>query len=196
VVSGSSGSGKTSLLRELLAIDSRLGFSISYTTRKPRPYEVHGEHYVFVSLEEFQRLLQEGRLVEWVEQFGYYYGTSKDWLDQALTRDQDLIFDLEIHGAREFKRLYPEATFIFIMPPSWPELERRLRQRGSLPEAELRERLRQTQQDWQEVDWYDYLVVNDDFFDALNQLAAIVKACRCRTPYLWPQIKPRFQSKS
>ncbi|OPX20475.1 MAG: guanylate kinase [Desulfobacca sp. 4484_104] len=196
VVSGSSGSGKTSLLQALLATDSRLSFSISYTTRKPRPEEVHGQHYFFVSPEEFQRLLREGRMVEWVQQFGYYYGTSKDWIDQALSQEQDLVFDIEVHGARELKRLYPHATFIFIVPPSLAAVEHRLRQRGAIAEAELADRLRQTQQEWQEVEWYDYLVVNDDFSEALSRLAAIVKASRCRTPFIWPQIKSRFQLRS
>ncbi|MBW1916661.1 MAG: guanylate kinase [Deltaproteobacteria bacterium] len=196
VVSGSSGTGKTSLLQEVLAKDSRLRFSVSYTTRKPRPHEVHGQDYFFVSPDEFHRLVQQGRLIEWVEQFGHFYGTSKDWVDQALTQEQDIVFDIEIHGARQLKRLYPDETFIFILPPSLAELERRLRRRGDVPEAELQQRLQQARKELQEVEWYDYLVINDDFSEAVYLLQALVNASRCRTPLVWPKIKHRFQIQS
>lgn len=193
MISGSSGSGKTSLLQELLAGDSRLRFSVSYTTRKPRPHEVHGQDYFFVNPDEFQRLIRQGRLIEWVKQFGYYYGTSKDWVDQALGEGQDLVFDIEIHGARQLKGLYPDDTFVFILPPSLAELERRLRRRGDVSEAELQQRLQRAQRELQEVEWYDYAVVNDDFSQALSQLQAIVQASRSRTAWVWPQIRTRFQ---
>lgn len=192
VISGSSGCGKTSLLRKLLAADLALRFSISYTTRPPRPDEVNGRDYFFVSPEQFRQMLRQGRFIEWVEQFGHYYGTARDWVEQALTQGQDLVFDLEIQGARALKELYPHGTFIFILPPALPTLERRLRQRADVPEAELQERLHQTRKDLQELHWYDYLVINDEFSQALAQLRAIVVAARCRTGIVWPRVQQRF----
>ena len=139
-----------------------LRFSVSYTTRAPRPGEVDGKDYCFVREEDFQRLIREGLLVEYVEQFGHYYGTSRTWIDQALKGNQDILFDVEIHGAKALKEHFPQGNFIFILPPSLAVLEQRLRDRGSLPETELRQRLDRVRQEVQETPWYDYLIINDD----------------------------------
>ena len=127
VVTAPSGTGKTTLLKALLAADPRLQFSISYTTRPPRPEEIPGQDYFFVSLKEFERLRQEGALVEWVEQFGYAYGTSREWVLDTLKGGTDLVFDLDSRGARAFKKEFPQGTFIFVWPAgaacsrrSWP----------------------------------------------------------------------------
>ncbi len=193
VVTAPSGTGKTTLLKKLLAADPRLQFSISYTTRQPRPGEVPGRDYFFVTPEEFQRLKDQGRLAEWVEQFGYCYGTSRDWVQKTLTRDLDLIFDIETRGALSLKGVFPEATLVFILPPSLAALESRLRGRGDLEPAELARRLEQGRAELQEVPRYDYLVVNDDLETALSQLQAIVTAARCRASHLWPQLAPQFE---
>ncbi len=110
VVTAPSGTGKTTLLKKLLAADPRLKFSVSYTTRQPRPEETPGRDYFFVTPEEFHRLQDQGVLVEWVEQFGYWYGTSRDWVEQTLAQDLDLIFDIETRGARSLKAAFPEAV--------------------------------------------------------------------------------------
>jgi guanylate kinase len=192
VVTAPSGTGKTTLLKQLLALEPRLKFSISYTTRPPRRGEVPGRDYFFVSPREFQRLKDEGALVEWVEQFGYAYGTSRPWVEETLASGADVLFDIETRGARALKRAFPQGTFIFILPPDFAQLELRLKLRGGLSPAEFDRRLRQGRQELREVHWYDFVVVNDDLNTALEQLRAVVKAARCRTSHLWPELKTRF----
>jgi guanylate kinase len=192
VVSGASGSGKTTLVRALQDSDPELRFSVSFTTRPSRPGEVDGKDYCFVGAEEFRKLIREGLLVEYVEQFGHYYGTSRTWIDQALGGNRDILFDLEIHGAKALKKHFPQGNFVFILPPTLKILEDRLRDRGSLPEAELRQRLDRVRQEVQEIAWYDYLIINDDLSIAIRGLQAIVTAARCRTEHIWPAIKPHW----
>jgi guanylate kinase len=192
VVTAPSGTGKTTLLQKLLAADPRLKFSISFTTRAPRPGEVPGTDYFFVSQEEFRRLRDDGALVEWVEQFGYCYGTSRQWVEETLGSGSDVVFDIEVRGAQALKREFPQAVLIFILPPSLEQLEHRLESRGRLDPAELRYRLEQGKTELRQAHWYDFLVINDDLSQALEDLQAIVQACRCRTSHLWPQLKSRF----
>ncbi len=194
VITAPSGTGKTTLLKPLMAEDPRLRFSISYTTRPPRSGEVDGRDYFFVSPEEFRRLKDAGALVEWVEQFGYGYGTSRDWVKEMVASGADLVFDLDSRGARALKHDFPQATLIFILPPSLEELERRLTGRGSLDPEELSRRLAKGRAELQEVRWYDYLVVNDDIPAALASLTAIVRAARCRTSQVWSQLAGRYLS--
>ena len=194
VVTAPSGTGKTTLLKALLAADPGLRFSISSTTRQPRSGEVSGQDYFFVSPEEFRRLRDSGALAEWVEQFGYGYGTSKEWIIQALDSGRDLVFDLDTRGARALKESFPQATLIFILPPNLEELERRLQNRGNLEPGELARRLEQGRGELQEIPWYDFLVVNADIPVALEQLQAIVTAARCRAAHAWPRLEPLFQS--
>jgi len=193
VITAPSGTGKTTLLQKLLAGDPRLKFSISYTTRPPRPGEVPGRDYFFVTPEEFRLLREAGALVEWVEQYGYAYGTSRQWVEETLTAGYDVIFDIETRGARALKKEFPHGTFIFILPPSLEQLKRRLEVRGDLQPGELARRLKQGRVELAEVHRYDFVVVNDELDVALDQLRAIVTACRCRTSLLWPQLQPRFR---
>jgi guanylate kinase len=192
VITAPSGTGKTTLLKPLMIADPRLGFSISYTTRPRRPSEVDGKDYFFVNPDEFRRLRDTGALAEWVEQFGYGYGTSRDWVLDMVRQGGDLVFDLDSRGARALKTEFPQATLIFILPPSLEELERRLQGRGGLDPEELARRLENGRAELQEAHWYDYLVINDDKAAALAQLQAIVQAARCRTSQLWPQLAPRY----
>jgi guanylate kinase len=175
-----------------MAADLRLRFSISYTTRPPRPEEVEGKDYFFVSPAEFQRLRDTGALAEWVEQFGYGYGTSREWVLEMGQKGADLVFDLDSRGARALKTEFPQGTWIFILPPSLEELKRRLQSRGRLDPEELDRRLTQGRAELREAYWYDYLVVNDDLSTALAHLQAVVQAARCRTSQLWPQLAPRY----
>ncbi len=192
IITAPSGTGKTTLLKELLAGDPRLRFSISFTTRPPRPGEVPGKDYFFVTPEEFARLRDRGDLAEWVEQYGYGYGTSRQWVQETLDSGADVIFDIEPRGAKALKRAFSQGTFIFILPPSWEELERRLKLRGQMEPAELARRLERGRAEVKEVSWYDYLVINDNLKTALSQLRAIVTASRCRTARLWPVLAPQF----
>ncbi len=192
VITAPSGTGKTTLLKQLMAGDPRLRFSISYTTRPPRPGEVSGRDYFFVSPEEFARLKDQGALAEWVEQFGYAYGTSRRWVEETLAEGRDVVFDIESRGAKALKQVFPQGTFIFILPPSWEQLEMRLQVRGKMDEAEMHRRLERGRGEIREVSWYDYLVINDDLATAVEQLRAIVTASRCRTTRLWPSLAPHF----
>jgi guanylate kinase len=192
VITAPSGTGKTTLLKPLMAGDTRLRFSISYTTRPPRPGEIDGKDYFFVSPAEFRRLRDTGALAEWVEQFGYGYGTSQVWVQDLVESGADLVFDLDSRGARALKQAFPQATLIFILPPSLEELERRLRQRGGLAPEELARRLENGRAELREVNRYDFLVINDDVPAALANLQAIVTAARCRTCQLWPHLAPRY----
>lgn len=192
VITAPSGTGKTTLLKRLMAGDPRLRFSISYTTRPARAGEVHGRDYFFVSPGEFANLRDQGALAEWVEQFGYAYGTSRQWVQETLAAGADVVFDIEPRGAQALKQVFAQGTFIFILPPSWEQLERRLQVRGKMDPAEMARRLEQGRREVKEAAWYDYLVVNDDLETAAAQLRAIVTAARCRTSRLWPHLAPQF----
>jgi guanylate kinase len=192
VITAPSGTGKTTLLKPLMAADPRLRFSISYTTRPRRPSEVDGQDYFFVSPGKFRRLRVSGALAEWVEQFGYGYGTSREWVRETVESGADLVFDLDSRGGKALKQEFPQATLIFILPPSLTELVRRLTGRGGLDPEELARRLENGRAELKEAKWYDYLVINDDKTTALAQLQAIVAAARCRTSQLWPDLAPRY----
>ncbi len=192
VITAPSGTGKTTLLKPLMAGDSRLRFSISYTTRPRRASEVDGQDYFFVSPRQFRKLRDSGALAEWVEQFGYGYGTSREWVQETVQSGADLVFDLDSRGAKALKHEFPQATLVFILPPSLTELVRRLTSRGGLDPEELARRLENGRAELKEAPRYDYLVINDDKTTALSQLQAIVAAARCRTSQLWPDLAPRY----
>jgi guanylate kinase len=192
IVSAPSGAGKTTLLTRLLAAVPGLRFSISLTTRAPRSGETHGREYFFVTPEEFLQIRDRGGLLEWVEQFGHFYGTSRDYVSQSLTEGYGVVFDIDVRGAKSIKKSFPGATFIFIVPPSLAVLEERLRRRGEVPPAELARRLAQGRGELGEAHWYDYLIINDDLEDALARLKAVVLANRCRTARVWPDLAERF----
>ena len=192
IVSAPSGAGKTTLLKRLLAADPGLRFSISLTTRAPRAGEAHGREYFFVKPEEFLQIRDRGGLLEWVEQFGHFYGTSREYVSQSLAEGFGVVFDIDVRGAKALKKSFPRATFIFILPPSLEVLEQRLKKRGELSADELARRLDRGRQELGEAHWYDFLVVNDKLEDALAQLQGIVLASRCRTSRLWPRLAERF----
>jgi len=192
IVSAPSGAGKTTLLTRLLAAVPGLRFSISLTTRAPRSGETHGREYFFVTPEEFLQIRDQGGLLEWVEQFGHFYGTSRDYISRSLDEGYGIVFDIDVRGAKALKKSFPQAVFIFILPPSLEILEQRLRQRGEVPPPELARRLAQSHGELGEAHWYDFLVVNDDLEEAQARLQAIVLANRCRTSRLWPALAERF----
>jgi guanylate kinase len=193
VITAPSGTGKTTLLKALMAEDRGLRFSISYTTRPPRATEIDGKDYFFVSTAEFRRLREAGEFVEWVEQFGYGYATSREWIKETVGSGADLVFDLDSRGARALQQEFPQATLIFILPPSLAELQRRLEGRGKLDPEEMERRLANGRAELKEVDWYDYLVVNEAIPTALANLKAIVQAARCRTAQVWPELASHYQ---
>lgn len=179
VISAPSGTGKTSLIRKLLQEVDGLTFSVSYTTRPPRPGEVDGRDYHFVSKEEFLQRVEDGSFLEWAEVHGDLYGTP--WESLHRPDDKDIILDLDPQGAKRVKAFREDAVLIFVVPPSMEELERRLRERGKDPEEAIRERLADAQKELDQIHLYDYIVVNDRFEEALRRLSSIVLAERCKS---------------
>jgi guanylate kinase len=151
-----------------------LRFSISYTTRRQRPSEQHGRDYFFVDREEFDRMVAAGEFLEHAQVFDNRYGTARRVVEEALAAGQDLILEIDWQGARQVRAALPECVSVFILPPSRVELERRLRGRGTDSEEVIRRRLRDAASDMTHWDEFDYVVVNDDFDNALGELCAIV----------------------
>jgi guanylate kinase len=174
VIAAPSGAGKTSLVRALMQREPALRFSISFTTRRQRPTEQHGCDYFFVSKDEFQRMVEAGEFLEHAQVFDNHYGTARRQVEDALATGQDLILEIDWQGAGQIRRALPECISIFILPPSRPELERRLRGRGTDSEEVIQRRLRDAASDMAHWREFDHVVVNDDFGRALGELQEIV----------------------
>ncbi|MBB1273280.1 MULTISPECIES: guanylate kinase [Psychromonas] len=180
IVSAPSGAGKSSLIKALLAenSDHPAQVSISHTTRLPRPGEVDGEHYHFVSKAEFEQLISENAFFEWAEVFGNYYGTSRITIEESLQQGIDIMLDIDWQGARQVHQVMPNAKGIFILPPSRAELEARLNKRGQDSAEVIAQRMEKAQSEMSHYNEYDYLIVNDDFDTAIREFSAIVRALR------------------
>ncbi len=181
VISAPSGAGKSSLCRELVDSFQNIRQSISFATRKSRDGEIDGIDYHFVPVETFRAMIDAGKFAEWAEVHGNYYGTALQTLEDAAKNGQDLILDIDCQGAAQIKQNFQRAVFIFILPPNYAELEKRLRHRGTDPEDVIVSRLANARKEIPEARWYDYLVMNDDFQAARERLMAIVTAERCRS---------------
>ena len=181
VVSAPSGAGKTSLCRAITGSLEDLTHSISYATRRPRPGEIDGRDYYFVSQERFRDMIQAGDFAEWAEVHSNLYGTSRRVLDDLISKGLDVILDIDTQGAKQIKAKYDTAVFIFIMPPSLDILEERLRNRKSDHEDEIRKRMQRSREEIRDYAMYDYIIVNRDFDRALTELRSIVISERCRT---------------
>lgn len=181
VVSAPSGAGKTSLCRELIDSFPDLRHSISFTTRDARNGEQDGVDYLFTNTDVFQQMIEEQHLAEWAEVHGNFYGTSLQTLNIAAGEGVDLLLDIDCQGAAQLKKNYQRGVFIFILPPDFAELEKRLYSRGTDNEEVIRRRLENAEKEISEAPWYDYLVINDDFNSAKKKLAAIITAERCRS---------------
>ena len=180
VLSAPSGAGKSTLARRLVQEIDGLIFSISCTTRPPRPGERDGVEYFFLDDARFDAMVAEGGFVEWVRVYDRRYGTGRAWLESTLATGVDVLLDIETTGARNIHRALPEATMIFLMPPSAQELERRLRGRGTDGEEQVAIRLKHARHEMELFEAYDYLVVNEDVERAYAELASIVRASRAR----------------
>ena len=180
VRSGPSGVGKSTVIAELFAQRSNIYFSVSYTTRQPRVGEQDGVNYNFVSREEFERMIADDELLEYAEYVDNYYGTSMKLIQEKLDAGIDVLLDIEVQGAAKVRARCPDALFIFIIPPSFEELSRRLHRRNTDSEEVIAGRLAKARQEFREIPKYDYLVINDKVANAVHEIEAILTAAECR----------------
>jgi guanylate kinase len=185
VVAAPSGAGKSTLVNALLEREPAISLSISHTTRPPRPGEMYGRHYYFVEREEFEREIAEGIFLEHAEVHGNLYGTSRTTVNTLLTQGRDVLLEIDWQGARQIRKTKPDCVSVFILPPSRPELERRLRGRGSDSPEVIARRLHNSREEIAHAHEFDYIIVNDNFEVALGDLQAIVHAVRQRTALQW-----------
>ena len=178
VVSAPSGGGKTSLVNAVLAEDSELALSVSYTTRAPRTGEQDGREYHFVTPVTFEAMLERGEFLESAEVHGHRYGTSHSWIERTRALGKDVILEIDWQGAAQVRRLYPTTLTIFILPPSMAELERRLRSRAQDAEPVIRRRLENALDEISHAAEFDYVIINNKFEEARRDLAAVVRASR------------------
>jgi guanylate kinase len=178
IVTAPSGAGKSSLVKALLERDPAIRLSVSYTTRPPRPGEVDGVHYHFISREDFQARLGRGEFLESAEVYGNYYGTSQPWIEAEMAGGRDILLEIDWQGAAQVRRLMPKARSIFILPPSIAELRRRLEGRGTDSAEVIARRMAAAREDISHALAFDYLVVNDQFEEALVDLLSITRAER------------------
>lgn len=183
VVSGFSGAGKGTLMRELLKRYDNYALSISATTRAPRPGETDGKEYFFVSQKEFEEMIDNNRLVEYAKYVGNYYGTPKHYVEQQLLAGKDVILEIEIQGALKIKTKYPGTLLVFIAPPSAHDLRQRLVGRGTETEEVIVERLRRAEDESEGVEAYDYILINDDIDTCTEKLHNLIRAEHDRTRF-------------
>ena len=174
VISGSSGVGKGTVIKEFLKQNPNFKLSVSCTTRNPREGEIHGINYFFLSKEEFQTCIEKNEFLEWAEFSGNMYGTQRPYVDEKLAEGKNLILEIDTQGALNVKKIMPEATLIFILPPSFEELEARLRGRHTETEEAIQKRLESTKMEMENSKLFDYQVVNDSIENAVKSLENIM----------------------
>lgn len=180
VISGPSGAGKSTVVFKAIEGREDICFSTSVTTRKPRPGEVDGREYFFVDLDRFREMVENDELLEHAEYVANSYGTPRAYVEEKLDAGLNVLLDIEVQGARQIHEKKPDAVMIFIIPPSLEELERRLKGRGTDTERAIEARLIRARQEYQEADFYDYIIINDDADKAAKKLSAIILAEHCR----------------
>ena len=178
VVSGFSGAGKGTLMKELLKRYDNYALSVSMTTRAPREGEVDGESYFFVDKETFERTIAEDGLIEYASYCGNYYGTPRKYVEKCLQDGRDVILEIEIQGALKVKEKFPETLLLFVMPPSAAELKRRLEGRGTESPEVIRERLMRASEEAEGIENYEYLIINDDLDECVREMNDIINAAR------------------
>jgi guanylate kinase len=180
VVAAPSGAGKSSLVKALLELDSHLTVSVSHTTRAPRGQEVDGREYRFIGAEEFRAMVARGEFFEWAEVHGNLYGTSRRAIEQRMAEGQDIVLEIDWQGARQIKALFPQAVLIFILPPSWQELEQRLKRRGEDQPTVIAQRLANARIEVDQARYFDFVIVNALFETALFDLKTVVHSQRLK----------------
>jgi guanylate kinase len=188
IISAPSGAGKSTLIQLLLSQNANLFFSISHTTRPPREGELDGNEYYFISEQEFQRMIERGEFLESANVHGYFYGTSRQMLNRAELAAKDLVLDIDVQGSAKVKKLLPEATSIFILPPSFEVLRERLVRRQKDTEDQINRRMENARQEIQYAEDYDYIIINHELHAAFDNLSCIIHSQACRRQNLAVQI--------
>lgn len=181
VISGPSGVGKSTVVKKVMEMYPNLHFSVSATTRPMRPGEVDGKNYYFVNHEDFQKMIDGGHLLEYAQYVGNYYGTPEAPINESLKNGNDILLDVEVQGALNIKKKRPDAILIFMVAPSFAEIEKRLNGRGDTAPELIKERLTRAKWEYSQADQYDYLVVNDNVDKAADEIISIVTAEKCKT---------------
>ena len=174
VISAPSGTGKTTIVRRILGDFSQVVFSVSATTRKKREHEVEGVDYFFISEAEFKKKIQNNEFVEWELFYDYYYGTFRSFIDSRINNGKSVILEVDVHGALEIKRIYPDAILIYIAPPSLEELLIRLKKRQTENEEDLRKRIERAKMELSHKDKFDYFIVNNDLNIAYYEIKVLI----------------------
>jgi guanylate kinase len=193
VVAAPSGAGKTSLVKALLKNDPAIRLSVSYTTRPPRPGEVNGVDYHFVSIESFQQMAARGEFLESAEVYGNYYGTSQAWIAGEIAAGHDILLEIDWQGAAQVKQLFPAAVTLFILPPSIEALRDRLSNRAQDSQEIMDRRIAAARDDISHATEFEYIIVNDDFDQALLDLMAVARASRLVTSHQALKLAPLFE---
>jgi guanylate kinase len=194
VIVAPSGAGKTSLVRALLERDPSIGLSVSFTTRPPRLGEIDGVHYHFIDERSFIQKREAGEFLEWAQVHGNFYATSRAWIEDTIRGGRDLILEIDCQGADNIRHLFPESVGIFIAPPSLTELERRLRARAQDSDAVIAARMSAARSELAQAHKFEYVIINQDFATAVEQLNAIVRASRLRFGRQWARHSGVFKS--
>jgi len=185
VISAPSGTGKTTLIRILMSRFPEMVFSVSCTTRPPRPGELHGRDYFFITETEFKNMVEHGEMLEWAKVHGHYYGTPLPFIKEKLAAGKDIILDIDVQGARQVKEKLPEAILIFIIPPSLKELKKRLLKRSTESLEIIAKRLKVAQKEIEMAKEFDFIVVNTEIKTALKELEGIIFATKAKTIKRW-----------
>lgn len=193
VITGPSGCGKSTLANLVLEELENVAFSVSYTTRRKRDTEIEGEDYHFVSPETFEKMIQDDKFVEWAMVHGNYYGTPKNALERKAM-GEDLLLDIDVQGAEQIREKHEEAVFIFILPPLFPELRKRLEKRGQDSESIIQKRLGVAREEIKRYREFDYVVVNDELSKAVEELKSVILSQRCRREIREKEIMPILRS--
>ena len=176
IVSGPSGVGKGTILKKVIEENKNMKFAISATTRKPRLGEEEGKNYFFKTKEEFEKMIDRGELLEWVNYCGNFYGKPKKYIEETLKLGYDVIVEVEVEGAKNIKKSYPDSLLIFIVPPSFEDLEQRLRNRGTETDDVIENRIKRAKEEIKKASSYDYQIVNNDVDEAVCELVKKVDA--------------------
>lgn len=193
VVSGPSGCGKSTLVRRVIQEMDDVHFSVSHTTRKKRPTEEEGRDYYFIDGHKFQDMVRNGRMLEWAEVHGHFYGTSRGEVKKK-SASGDVLLDIDVQGAAQVRERAKKTQFIFILPPRFQELKKRLEQRGEDDEETIARRLKTAQKEIRHYSDFDYIVINDKLEQAVFECKAVITAARCRMPVRQKEILPVLAS--